>query len=78
MCYMLGLVPTHAKYTGKAGLEAMDIGNGDLAPEWGVDLAIHGGLVNYGPWADRQRSALSRFHSFCVKSHLEFSDLPNI
>jgi BLTP1 N-terminal region len=39
-----------------AGLETMDVGNGDLAPQWGVDIVIHGGQVNYGPWADRQRS----------------------
>jgi hypothetical protein len=28
---------------------------GDLAPEWGVDIIIHGGSLKYGPWADRQR-----------------------
>lgn len=29
--------------------------NGTLPPEYGLDLQIHGGIVNYGPWADRQR-----------------------
>lgn len=43
---------------GRPGLEAMDVGNGDLAPEWGIDFVIHGGQVNYGPWADRQRRSL--------------------
>ncbi|KAF8448340.1 hypothetical protein BGX38DRAFT_1270356 [Terfezia claveryi] len=32
--------------------------NGDTPPEWGIDLAIKGGTVNYGPWADRQRVEL--------------------
>lgn len=39
----------------------MDVGNGDLAPEWGIDLVIHGGQVNYGPWTDRQRFVLLNF-----------------
>lgn len=34
------------------------IGNVDLPPEYGIDLGIHGGAVNYGPWTDRQRDAL--------------------
>lgn len=34
------------------------IGNVDLPPEYGIDLAIHGGSINYGPWTDRQRDAL--------------------
>jgi len=33
-----------------------DIGNGDLAPEWGIDLIIWSGVLRYGPWADRKRS----------------------
>ncbi|KAF8320822.1 hypothetical protein DL93DRAFT_2163795 [Clavulina sp. PMI_390] len=53
-----GLVPDEPVRVGKPGLEAMDVGNGDLAPEWGFDFVIHGGQINYGPWADRQRRAL--------------------
>ncbi|KAK2033680.1 fermentation associated protein [Colletotrichum zoysiae] len=34
--------------------------NGDEAPAWGIILAIKGGVVNYGPWADRQRADLQR------------------
>lgn len=30
-------------------------GNIDAAPEYGIDIVIHGGIVKYGPWADRQR-----------------------
>ena len=37
------------------GLETIDVGNGDLTPEWGVDVVIKGGSIIYGPWTDRQR-----------------------
>jgi hypothetical protein len=26
-----------------------------VSPEWGFDLVVHGGVLRYGPWADRQR-----------------------
>lgn len=32
--------------------------NGDVPPEYGIDLRVRGGDVNYGPWADRQRADL--------------------
>lgn len=55
-CDTAGSVPATPKLvTGFAGLETNDIGNGDLSPEWGVDMIIRGGNLNYGPWADRQR-----------------------
>ncbi|KAL0573201.1 Macrophage colony-stimulating factor 1 receptor [Marasmius crinis-equi] len=38
----------------------LDVGNGDIGPEWGVDLVVHGGTLRYGPWADRQRAELQR------------------
>lgn len=41
-------------------VEFMDIGNGDLPPEWGVDVVVTGGTFHYGPWADRQRAQLQR------------------
>lgn len=34
------------------------LGNGDLSPEWGMDIEVTGGTITYGPWADRQRSIL--------------------
>ncbi|KAH8828053.1 hypothetical protein DL96DRAFT_1601498 [Flagelloscypha sp. PMI_526] len=37
-----------------------DIGNGDIPPEWGIDMVIRRGIVRYGPWADRQRVELQR------------------
>ncbi|KAI9867461.1 MAG: hypothetical protein M1813_009019 [Trichoglossum hirsutum] len=32
--------------------------NGDIPPEWGIDLTIQGGTIYYGPWTDRQRAHL--------------------
>ncbi|KAI5367958.1 Putative small GTP-binding protein [Septoria linicola] len=29
--------------------------NGSAPPEYGMDIGVHGGVVVYGPWADRQR-----------------------
>lgn len=34
--------------------------NGNEAPTWGMHLAVKGGTINYGPWADRQRADLQR------------------
>ncbi|KFY37478.1 hypothetical protein V494_04731 [Pseudogymnoascus sp. VKM F-4513 (FW-928)] len=41
--------------------------NGDMPPEWGIDVIVKGALINYGPWADRQRADLQRafFPSLC-------------
>jgi hypothetical protein len=36
------------------------VGNVEPAPEYSVELAIHGGMINYGPWADRQRDMLQK------------------
>ncbi|KAF2010415.1 hypothetical protein BU24DRAFT_496424 [Aaosphaeria arxii CBS 175.79] len=33
---------------------AKDI-NGSIPPEYGVDVQVYGGTINYGPWADRHR-----------------------
>jgi hypothetical protein len=50
-----GKVPEEPKLLPSlAGLETVDIGNGDLSPEWGVDVKIFGGVITYGPWANRQ------------------------
>ncbi|KAL8920220.1 MAG: hypothetical protein Q9208_006385 [Pyrenodesmia sp. 3 TL-2023] len=32
--------------------------NGDNPPEWAVELRVNGGLICYGPWADRLRQDL--------------------
>ncbi|KAH8804976.1 hypothetical protein F5884DRAFT_681490 [Xylogone sp. PMI_703] len=41
--------------------------NGDKSPEWGINLSFKGGMINYGPWADRQRADLQKvfFPSLC-------------
>ncbi|RHZ51053.1 hypothetical protein Glove_485g16 [Diversispora epigaea] len=41
--------------------DEIDIGNGDLSPEWGMDLIFTNVQINYGPWADRQRALLQNF-----------------
>ena len=38
--------------------DEMYIGNGDISPEWGLDIEVTGGTISYGPWADRQRGLL--------------------
>ncbi|KAF2639590.1 hypothetical protein P280DRAFT_519000 [Massarina eburnea CBS 473.64] len=30
--------------------------NGSPPPEYGMDIQVYGGVVNYGPWADRHRA----------------------
>ena len=54
---VVGVVPPPAAGQESEGesLDPFDIGNGDLPPEWGIDLVIRGGFIRYGPWADRQR-----------------------
>ena len=32
--------------------------NGDIPPDWAIELKVRGGTINYGPWADRQRADL--------------------
>ncbi|KAG9747287.1 hypothetical protein KCU59_g4570, partial [Aureobasidium melanogenum] len=32
--------------------------NGSSAPEYGLNLSVDGAIINYGPWADRQRMSL--------------------
>lgn len=45
---------------GEESIEFLDIGNGDLPPEWTIEAAMYGGSIHYGPWADRQRVQLQR------------------
>lgn len=55
-CDVAGPVPpVNEQVRNVASSESWDIGNGDLSPEWGMDLEIKGGTITYGPWADRQR-----------------------
>jgi hypothetical protein len=52
---VVGDVPPKEDQINSTDLGALDIGNGDLSPEWGIDMVVRGGLLRYGPWADRQR-----------------------
>jgi hypothetical protein len=40
------------------------------APEWGLEITIKGAVINYGPWADRQRAELQKvfFPTLCKDS----------
>ncbi|KAI0829807.1 hypothetical protein BC628DRAFT_1477689 [Trametes gibbosa] len=57
---VVGVVPpsTGGEEPQDESLDPFDIGNGDLPPEWGIDLLVRGGTIRYGPWADRQRATL--------------------
>lgn len=33
----------------------IDVANGGMPPEWGIDIVVRSGFLRYGPWADRQR-----------------------
>ncbi|TGJ79685.1 hypothetical protein E0Z10_g9079 [Xylaria hypoxylon] len=37
-----------------------DFVNGATPPTWAINLALKGGIIHYGPWADRQRAELQR------------------
>ncbi|KAL4251310.1 hypothetical protein ABKN59_005668 [Abortiporus biennis] len=57
----VGTVPTpQQEYIEINPLDPLDIGNGDLPPEWGVEIVVNGGFIRYGPWADRQRTELQQ------------------
>ncbi|THH20420.1 hypothetical protein EW146_g951 [Bondarzewia mesenterica] len=53
----VGVVPADQRIVESEGC---DVGNGDVSPEWGLDLVVHEGFLRYGPWADRQRVELQR------------------
>lgn len=53
-----GLVPNSGdEYYSTLPESTSDI-NGDIPPDWGVELRVGGGTISYGPWADRQRADL--------------------
>lgn len=43
--------------------------NGSIPPEYGVDIQVFGGVINYGPWADRHRAVLQSI--FFPASHVD-------
>ncbi|KAL8725487.1 MAG: hypothetical protein Q9166_007325 [cf. Caloplaca sp. 2 TL-2023] len=42
----------------QGGEETRNDINGDIPPDWNLDLRIDGGFISYGPWADRLRMNL--------------------
>ncbi|KAK7757894.1 Macrophage colony-stimulating factor 1 receptor [Diatrype stigma] len=58
-------VPGKVSQSHRANVPSGDNGmrnyiNGAVAPAWDINIALRGGVVNYGPWADRQRAELQR------------------
>jgi hypothetical protein len=43
--------------------------NGGIPPEYGMDIQIYGGVINYGPWADRHRAVFQNM--FFPGSHVD-------
>ncbi|KAH9858939.1 hypothetical protein C2E23DRAFT_880346 [Lenzites betulinus] len=56
--------------------DPFDIGNGDLPPEWGIDVLVRGGFIRYGPWADRQRAMLQ--HAFFPPTFTDSQPTPRL
>lgn len=61
-----GKVPRASPLSKPTSCQSTDI-NGNRLPEWGIDVVVKGAVINYGPWADRQRADLQRvfFPSLC-------------
>ncbi|CAO3695982.1 unnamed protein product [Umbelopsis ramanniana] len=36
-------------------------GNGGVPPEWGMHVSLRNAMIQYGPWADRQRALIQNF-----------------
>ena len=51
-----GKVKTSASST---SFDSLNV-NRSLSPEWGIELKVRGGMINYGPWADRQRADIQQ------------------
>ncbi|OSD07084.1 hypothetical protein PYCCODRAFT_793525 [Trametes coccinea BRFM310] len=75
---VVGVVPPPAagQETQDESLDPFDIGNGDLPPEWGIDVVVRGGSIRYGPWADRQRVILQ--HAFFPPTYLNAQPTPRL
>ncbi|TVY78425.1 Protein CSF1 [Lachnellula suecica] len=64
---VVGTVPDRALQTETKREKPITNINGDPPPEWGLNLTLKGAMVNYGPWADRQRADIQKvfFPSLC-------------
>lgn len=52
-----GCVRPQSQQEPPTGVFSHDIA-GAPPPEWGIDVKLEGGTINYGPWADRERVGL--------------------
>lgn len=43
--------------------------NGGVPPEYGMDIQVYGGIINYGPWTDRHRAIFQSM--FFPGSHVD-------
>ncbi|KAI0368271.1 hypothetical protein BV20DRAFT_969313 [Pilatotrama ljubarskyi] len=68
--------PAGGQETTDESLDPFDIGNGDLPPEWGIDLVVRGGFIRYGPWADRQRVVLQQ--AFFPPTYIDSQPTPRL
>lgn len=48
--------------------------NGSLPPDYGMDIQVCGGIINYGPWADRHRGIFQNM--FFPGSHVDAVPAP--
>jgi hypothetical protein len=49
--------------------DAFQVANGGLPPEWGYDLKFSNTMINYGPWADKQKYVWQMIEFLIHKSH---------
>ncbi|OQN96471.1 hypothetical protein B0A48_17527 [Cryoendolithus antarcticus] len=72
-----GAVPTDQGTANEqsASNQSDDI-NGSAPPAYGLDFAVHGGSIVYGPWADRQRINLQ--HAFFPASYVDATPYPRL
>ena len=56
-----GKVPAHHSSLPNSSNALKQNINGSTPPDWGLNVILGGGLLNYGPWADRQRADLQAF-----------------
>ncbi|RKP27397.1 hypothetical protein SYNPS1DRAFT_3668, partial [Syncephalis pseudoplumigaleata] len=61
LLYYADVVGTVPPLDQHLAIEQDKIGNGDIAPEWGLQVKTRDGLIQYGPWADSQRQVLQDF-----------------
>lgn len=69
MCFYWDVPGKVPDYGENSSQQSGDI-NGDIPPEYGLDLVIREAVINYGPWADRQRTDIQKvfFPSLCKDS----------